>query len=1015
MNLSESKMNSYPFLPPGALLLALFFVCCTSPDGEKDDGTDHSTESENADTGSETEPSGDTGTPAVVSELLINEVMTRNDGAWVDERGETDDYVELFNSGTASLNLADFWLSDAQGAAVRLPEVTVAGGEFILLFADDDPEQGPLHLPFKLSSDGDRLSLTDSHGAIVDDVVIPPLPANVSLLRLPDGASDFTTCIWASPGVANGSECGTSFSPTVYDTVTFSSYDWPPVWPGLPPVTINEFRMFDDGFVELLNLSSGEVNLSSLDVRFSPLPAGTPWPERTAGTRLPLPEGVLAPGARIAVALNGEDGEIADAPWNEGVISLWQTDVEAPLERIDFMHWPDGAVLSRQPDGTGRHVFCSDDTRGAANDVCQLVPEREVDSHLRHLRTPGDFDVLAAGDTQMGVLSVKQVVDMLNDDQSYLLKSEKWDLHYTFIREVIQGNTPLDRCVETDEVAFEAGRDLFNDINYYSSENREYLLGSLVHHTGADLFTFEYVSDRDAITGELMKRGFWAAMERVQQPTRWSLRPENQNQVDAALSVDGQLPIVTPSAPYQNRTYQPLNATVGYGVLTFIPSTELADASLGPQVILVTDAVPNDIPLAAGVITESFQTPLSHVNVLSRSRGTPNMALVDARSNERVASHLGQLVRLEVGHGDFNIQTADASEAEAFWNSLKNDGPLQIPAIDRDVAGIVSLTDVSLTDTPAIGAKAAGLAELIGLTVDCDVPLVTPRDPFAIPVSHYLEHFESSGAAQRLAELRADAAFRSNPEVRRSGLAEVRRLIEQYPVSPDLLSAVESRIADTFGTARVRFRSSSNTEDLDGFSGAGLYTSRSGALDDPERPIEDAIRTVWASLWNDRAYDEREYYHVSQDNVVMGILCHEAFLSETANGVAISRDISRPWLGSYDYVNVQFGEASVTNPAPGISADLFIHRYWLDPSETYYAQSTFMDGETVLTGDEVANLHCVLREIQKHLRPIYDPDGENDRFTVEIEFKLIDPARTLMVKQARPYSFGKVEIPHDCP
>jgi hypothetical protein len=216
--------------------------------------------------------------------------------------------------------------------------------------------------------------------------------------------------------------------------------------------------LFDDGFVELLNLSFEEVNLSSLDVRFSPLPAGTPWPERTAGTRLPLPGGVLAPGARLVVALNGEDGEIADAPWNEGVISLWQTDVEAPLERIDFMHWPDGAVLSRQPDGTGRHVFCSDDTRGVANDVCQLVPEREVDSHLRHLRTPG-----------------------------------------------------------------------------------------------ADLFTFEYVSDRDAIPGELMKRGFWAAMERVQQPTRWSLRPENQNQVDAALSVDGQLPIVTPSAPYQNR------------------------------------------------------------------------------------------------------------------------------------------------------------------------------------------------------------------------------------------------------------------------------------------------------------------------------------------------------------------------------------------------------------------------------------------------------------------------------
>ncbi|MBN2715515.1 MAG: lamin tail domain-containing protein [Deltaproteobacteria bacterium] len=997
----------------GALLIVLMCGCSQRNHNDVRDIANDTTSEQIED--SATDSTIDSETQGIESGLVINEVMSKNEGAWVDEQGETEDYVELYNGSADAISLNGYELSDGQGVPVRLPDITVPAFGRVLLFADADVAQGEMHLPFKLSSEGDTLTLTSRDGEAVDHVVIPPLRHNTALLRLPDGAKEMSECIWASPGTANGSECGTAFSPTVYDTVEFSDYTWPSPWPKSPEVTINEFRLLSDGFIELLNRSTADVNLSSLDIRLLPLPAGTPWPDRNDGTQVALPEGTLAPSERIVVALNGEEADIAAARWNEGVISLWQENVDEPLERIDFMHWPEGAVMSRQPDGTGRHVFCSDDTKGHSNDACTPVLTRAVESHLRHLRTPGDFEMLAAGDTRMGVLTVKQVVDLLNNDQSYLLKSERWDIHYTFVREVIEGNEPLNRCDEADEIIFDAGRDVFNDINYYSSENRQYLLGSLVHHTGANLHTFEYVSDRDAITGELMKRGFFAAMERVQIPTQWSFRPENQSQVDAALTVDGEMPIVTPSAPYQNRTYQPLNDTVGYGVLTFISAAELDNESLGPQVILVTDAVPNDIPLAAGVITESFQTPLSHVNVLSKSRGTPNMALVKAREDERIAAHLGELVRLEVGHADFDIRVADAAEAQTFWESAGTDGPLQIPILDDSVLGIVALQDASLADTPIIGAKAAGLAELTSLSLDCDVPLVTPRDSFAIPVSHYLKHFESSGAAERLAQLRADDVFQTNPDVRREGLAEVRAMIMTNPVASDLLQEVTSYIAETFGTARVRFRSSSNTEDLDGFSGAGLYTSVSGAVDDPERPIDDAIRTVWASLWNMRAYDERAYYHVSQDDVAMGILCHEAFLSEKANGVAISRDINRPWLGSFDYVNVQFGEASVTNPAPGISADLFIHHYWLDPSETYYAQSTFMNGEKVLTDTEVDNLHCVLRGIQKHLRPLYDPNEENDRFTIDIEFKLIEPDRTLLVKQARPYSFGNVEIAKDCP
>ena len=69
---------------------------------------------------------------------------------------------------------------------------------------------------------------------------------------------------------------------------------------------------------------------------------------------------------------------------------------------------------------------------------------------------------------------------------------------------------------------------------------------------------------------------------------------------------------------------------VAFGTLSYIPSAELASASLGARTIVITDDVPNDIDFVGGLITETFQTPLAHVNILSQSRNTPNMALPKA-------------------------------------------------------------------------------------------------------------------------------------------------------------------------------------------------------------------------------------------------------------------------------------------------------------------------------------------------------------------------------------------------
>src|SRR4051794_17835065 len=138
------------------------------------------------------------------------------------------------------------------------------------------------------------------------------------------------------------------------------------------------------------------------------------------------------------------------------------------------------------------------------------------------------------------------------------------------------------------------------------------------------------------------------------------------------------------------------------------------------------------------------------------------------------------------------------------------------------------------------------------------------------------------------------------------------------------MDALKTQIQTTFGTTKLRFRSSSNTEDLTTFNGAGLHTSTSTDIEGSSSKLDDALRTVWSSLWNTRAYDERAFGNVEQSLAAMGVLVHQAW-QEAAQGVGISRNALHATRDSQYYINAQIGEASVTNPAPGVTSDEMVY------------------------------------------------------------------------------------------
>lgn len=150
----------------------------------------------------------DGGSAADAVPLVVNEAMPENLASVPDENGQYADWIELYNAGDEDWSLAGLSLTDdgfVPGKA-PLPDVTVPAGGYVVLWADDLPESGGLHLPFKLDKEGEILGLFAAAGdggwVEVDLVSWEAVPVDVSVGRSPDGGA-WAQLTVATPGAAN--------------------------------------------------------------------------------------------------------------------------------------------------------------------------------------------------------------------------------------------------------------------------------------------------------------------------------------------------------------------------------------------------------------------------------------------------------------------------------------------------------------------------------------------------------------------------------------------------------------------------------------------------------------------------------------------------------------------------------------------------------------------------------------------------------------------------------------------
>lgn len=629
------------------------------------------------------------------------------------------------------------------------------------------------------------------------------------------------------------------------------------------------------------------------------------------------------------------------------------------------------------------------------------VAEDPSPDFLSEIGCGEDFGALASAPLDAsipGARSAKTVVDRI-DGRLYFQNSARYPIHWEFASAHLSGDgLPIVPMLPE-----------FNATEY-SSPSRRFLLGAVTHYEGPDIHAYE-IAPYDAASAEMILEAFESieAASYFGESMRFLATSEAVERTVEPIA--DRVRLVTTDELFAGIDYQPLNVAESYGRLRFVGADEIHSTYLGFRDVVVLEAVPNDISVVSGIVTEQFQTPLSHINVLSRNRGTPNMALRGAFSNETLRALDGKWVRLAVTATDYTIEEVDVAVADAWWEENRP-AAVQVPGLDDTVTGFVEMADAldleadSLLDgikaaTRAIGGKAAHFAALTRIE---DMP--TPR-AFAVPVSHYLAFMDANGFTARVEALLADPDFVSDPAVRDQALASLRADMMAAPLDPAFEAALIDKLRTEFPGIRMRFRSSTNAEDLDGFTGAGLYTSKSGDPDDPERPVADAVREVWSSVWYFRAFEERSYRSIDHLAVAMALLVHRSFPDEEVNGVALTNNPFDPsGLDPAFYVNAQRGDISVVQPPPGVTAESFL--YYFDRADqpiSYISRSNItVDGEPVLTRAQAFELGGALDRIRQFFFAAY---GEGRGWwAMDVEFKFDgEPGETpeLFVKQARPY------------
>ncbi|WP_228387356.1 PEP/pyruvate-binding domain-containing protein [Streptomyces katsurahamanus] len=654
-------------------------------------------------------------------------------------------------------------------------------------------------------------------------------------------------------------------------------------------------------------------------------------------------------------------------------------------------------------------------------------------------------DLMRLAGSLAGFPFVKVVAD-LDESTLHFIDSTGNPLHVQYMARHIL-HRPLEELLRDI--------DAFNHDMYIRPDRRFYLgLLALHRRTDGDgaesvLLSLETV-EADTMTGAMLLDFYRCVREHIQPSAPLFLKPANHLQESSVADIPpAELPRLLAHELFAQGAYAPLNPGAAYGRLRVFHTEAAYRAAADPpgrHDIVVMPRVPDDIPRVAGMINAGHTTPLSHTNVLATGWGIPNAVQTGIVERLDAAGLDGEWVRYEVS-ADAAEARVEPAEPPAGPGSGSDSGsdpdPGRTWAADRVVleppetgaAPIAELSRLRMGDHYRYGTKAANLGELIGVLENGSRRWLgfyrVPRPPRADLLDHLARRLGVHGPADAAA-LSAAAArlvrkhvqvprgialpfwlqrrfLESSPRIQQtigrlkmvletgagpldSLCAELQHLITTTRLPDDIRARIdEAVVAHLSGVGRFVVRSSSNAEDLEGFSAAGVYESvrHARTID----AIVDGVREVWASVASARAVRLRDEAGITLEDSYMGVIVQEE-VSVPLGGVLVT---CNP-LDSRDFRNVyaNIATGSVADVVDGVGAPLQHLYNTVEGGGRTVSLGSAADDLDARAKTALGRLALIGRLLQSHFSPDYLYETP-----VDIEWAL--DGEQIRLLQIRPY------------
>ncbi|MGW8303142.1 MAG: PEP/pyruvate-binding domain-containing protein [Desulfobacterales bacterium] len=462
-----------------------------------------------------------------------------------------------------------------------------------------------------------------------------------------------------------------------------------------------------------------------------------------------------------------------------------------------------------------------------------------------------------------------------------------------------------------------------------------------------------------------------------------------------------------------------LNAGLARGRLK-ISSSGKFPAEFDSKGIYVLPSTTEDLPPVAGILTTGEGNILSHVQLLARNLGIPNVA-IDEKWLPLIESLADQQVVMAVSPRGIVQLAADGPQWDPIFDTAKGPKALLIEPdlkkLDLDTRRFIALDNLRATDSGRVcGPKAANLGELKhyfpepvadGLVIPFGLfrqLLEQPIEPGGITAFRWMQD-----QYKIIRRLKGDPQRRD--QIIQNFLAQIRKWIVHADPGEEFRNRLRAAMQSTFGpdgTYGVFVRSDTNVEDLPGFTGAGLNLTVPHVVGFEN--VMAAIQRVWASPFSERAYRWRQAFMETPEHVYTSVLLMKSVPVEKS-GVLVTADIES---GNPDWLTVAVNEGVGGAVSGQTAEELKINmqsgsiRFLAHATDPYKRVLLSKGGVSkvsanwklaLLSEAEIRQLMNFAREVPERFPKLQDAQGQP--VPADIEFGFYH--NRLMLFQIRPF------------